>query len=233
MVGVTGSIPVAPTILRSRSERRMSRRARGEHRRAQADAFPRSLNGESEDGWSDDAGISSQRNSQTELANDCRRRDVRSRCLSAGRRRARPTGRCASRASPTTSATTAASIRARCLATPFGSSTTMAGRTPTSCASRATTMRSSVRPTRNFRRQLHALFDAGGAAERIELFNIICVPGLADASDNPGDATACARAPCVLDRRLRRDRHAWRRSSTPSPGRAGRMRRTRRCTFPG
>ena len=81
MVGVTGSIPVAPTILRSRSERWIPRFARAGYawrsytKNARTERVPRSLNEvKAKTDWPK-RGIS-HRGTPNQRANDFRRRDV-------------------------------------------------------------------------------------------------------------------------------------------------------------
>ena len=44
----------------------------------------------------------------------------------------------------------------------------------------------------DFRHALTTLFDVGSITDRIDLFNIVCVPGLTDADDDRHAAAACA-----------------------------------------
>ena len=62
-----------------------------------------------------------------------------------------------------------------------------------------------------FQTALTTAFAVGGIVDRIDLFNIICVPGLTDRPDHRRPAEARARPPRLPDRRLRRPRHGGRR----------------------
>ena len=173
---------------------------------ARTERVPRSLNEvKAKTDWPK-RGISHQRNSQP-----ARERfpalQPRSPCSLAGRRRARPTGRCACSASPTMSAITAASIHVPCSATRFGTSTTMAGRMPMSCVSPATMELSSIRTTRDFTRRLQALFDRRRRRSKASSCSTSSACPVWPTRRDPDHATARTRAPCILDRRLRRGRH--------------------------
>ena len=101
-------------------------------------------------------------------------------------------------ASRSSSANTAGSTPGRCSVTRCCSSSPTAAAPRGSCASPAAKGRALVPADAGFRRALLRRFGPGSATDRIDLYNLVCVPGLTDAATLATLQAECRRRRAFL-----------------------------------